>query len=106
MVPIKSVIDFEEWFKTLDLKDQAMILIDFANELYPSFIVTTLHDQMENSNKKEIPNLRINLVNNVKSSWYRSFEGTATVEQQLEYAADIQAQKQITESFRTRDNPK
>ncbi|MCK9581887.1 MAG: hypothetical protein M0Q92_15765 [Methanoregula sp.] len=96
MIPIKSVIDFEEWFKTLDPRDQAMILMDFANELYPAFVMNSLHDQMQNSNKKELPNIRINLVNNVKSSWYHIFEGCAIAEQQLKYAADFQSQTQLT----------
>lgn len=96
MVPIKSVLDFEEWFKTQDLRDQAMILMDFANELYPAFITAALHEQIENSNKKEIPNIRVNLVNNVKSSWHHSFVGCAITERQLEYVADIQSQTQLT----------
>ncbi len=96
MVPIKSVVDFEGWFKTLNSYDQAMILMDFANELYPAFITTALHEQLENSNKKEIPNIRVNLVNNVKSSWDHSFAGCAVVEQQLKYASDVQYQTRLT----------
>jgi len=99
MLPIKSVLDFEEWFKTLDSKDQAMILMDFANELYPAFITMALHEQMENSNpdrSPEIPGIRVNLVNNVKSSWDHSFKGCALAEQQLKYADDLQSKMYLT----------
>ena len=99
MVPMKRVMDFEEWFKTLDSTDQARILADFANELYPAFITTALHEQMENSNpdrSPETPGVRVDSINNVKSSWNQSFRGCALAEQRLKYADDLQSKIYLT----------